>query len=444
MELGGLTGGSPIEERIVIVGGGVGGLACALALHRVGLKAVVLEQAPTLRAEGSALTLWTNAFRVLDILGIGDQLRKDHLSIEANNGILISQDVVYRRMYLMSEGMDTGFGCHRPHELRAIERRILLDALAEQLPPGTIRFNSRVKCITKVDGVQGVTHLELQDGTIYSSKIVVGVDGVNSVVAEWMGLPKAKIVGQVSVRGLAVFPDGQNFKPEVHYYVGKGTRGGVVPISTTKASWFVNWNDWSSGPFKDPKLSKEDSLKHVEGWSLLTPCIENTAIDYITKSALKHRLNSHESSSQVFDGVTLAGDASHPSTPNLGQGACCALEDAIVLAQKLSGALNPNTEILKTDQNSDGNINQMVEDEKLRQRINTALLEFQAERHERTHPLVVQAYNTGMLMQSDWSLVCFLRNWFIIPRINRQTFLQHTLFDVGKLPMIDSKTTEDQ
>ncbi len=126
-------------------------------------------------------------------------------------------------------------------------------------------------------------------------------------------------------------------------------------------------------------MSKEDSLKHVEGWSFLTPCIENTAIENITKSAIKHRLNSHESSSQVFDGVTLAGDASHPSTPNLGQGACCALEDAIVLAQKLSGALNPNTEILKTDQNSDGNINQMVTDEKLRQRINTALLEFQAE-----------------------------------------------------------------
>jgi 2-polyprenyl-6-methoxyphenol hydroxylase-like FAD-dependent oxidoreductase len=259
-----------------------------------------------------------------------------------------------------------------------------------------------------------------------------------------MGLPKAKIVGQVSVRGLAVFPDGQNFKPEVHYYVGKGTRSGVVPISTTKVYWFVNWNDWSSGPFKDPKLSKEQSLKHAEGWSFLTPCIENTTLENITKSSIKHRLNSHESSSQVFDGVTLAGDASHPSTPNLGQGACCALEDAIVLAQKLSGALNPNTEILKTDQNSDGNINQMVKDEKLQQRINTALLEFQAERHERTHPLAVQAYNVGMLMQSDWSLVCFLRNWFIIPRINRQTFLQHTLFDVGKLPMADSKTTEDQ
>jgi hypothetical protein len=67
--------------------------------------------------------------------------------------------------------MDTGFGCLRPHELRAIERRILLDALAEQLPPGTIRFNSRVKRIMKVDGVQGVTQLELQDGTVYSSKV---------------------------------------------------------------------------------------------------------------------------------------------------------------------------------------------------------------------------------------------------------------------------------
>jgi 2-polyprenyl-6-methoxyphenol hydroxylase-like FAD-dependent oxidoreductase len=64
-----------IEEKIVVVGGGIGGLACALALHRVGLKSVVLEQSDTLRAAGSCISLWSNALRVLDVLGVGEQFR---------------------------------------------------------------------------------------------------------------------------------------------------------------------------------------------------------------------------------------------------------------------------------------------------------------------------------------------------------------------------------
>jgi 2-polyprenyl-6-methoxyphenol hydroxylase-like FAD-dependent oxidoreductase len=95
----------------------------------------------------------------------------------------------------------------------------------------------------------------------------------------------------------------------------------------------------------------------------------------MVSNSLRYSINSHESSSQVCDGLTLAGDASHPLTPNIGQGACCTLEDANVLWQKLFAALNLNAE-MKTKTST---MYFVDEDGNLQQRIDTAFLEFQAE-----------------------------------------------------------------
>jgi 2-polyprenyl-6-methoxyphenol hydroxylase-like FAD-dependent oxidoreductase len=69
------------EEEIVIIGGGMGGLCFAAALHRVGLKAVVLEQSDRLRAEGTSITLWNNAMKALELLDIADQLRNTYVNV---------------------------------------------------------------------------------------------------------------------------------------------------------------------------------------------------------------------------------------------------------------------------------------------------------------------------------------------------------------------------
>jgi 2-polyprenyl-6-methoxyphenol hydroxylase-like FAD-dependent oxidoreductase len=69
------------EERIVIVGGGFGGLCFAAALHKVGLKAVVLEQSDKLRPEGTTITLWKNGMRILELFGLADQFRSMYLNV---------------------------------------------------------------------------------------------------------------------------------------------------------------------------------------------------------------------------------------------------------------------------------------------------------------------------------------------------------------------------
>ncbi|KAI9096001.1 hypothetical protein K1719_026148 [Acacia pycnantha] len=68
-------------EDVVIVGAGIAGLATSLGLHRLGVRSLVLESSNTLRAAGFALTIWTNAWKALDALGIGDILRQQHLQL---------------------------------------------------------------------------------------------------------------------------------------------------------------------------------------------------------------------------------------------------------------------------------------------------------------------------------------------------------------------------
>jgi 2-polyprenyl-6-methoxyphenol hydroxylase-like FAD-dependent oxidoreductase len=82
---------------------------------------------------------------------------------------------------------------------------------------------------------------------INSSQVVIGFDGVNSCVASWMGLQKPEAVGQVGVRGMAIFPEGHKFEDKAQLFVGKGTRTAYLPTSPTKVFWFLVWNESAQG-----------------------------------------------------------------------------------------------------------------------------------------------------------------------------------------------------
>ena len=151
-------------------------------------------------------------------------------------------------------------------------------------------------------------------------------------------------------------------------------------------------------------------------------CINNTPMEHFIKNSIRHRINTMAPASQVVQGVTLAGDASHPSTPNMGQGGGLALEDAVLLTKALYPVLKPE------GANSDLPVAE-------HERIHLALVQFQQERHDRTYSLSLHSYRLGLVLQSAWSVVCFYRDWFFIPMgLNPKHFLEHTLFDVGELP----------
>ncbi|KAK3127070.1 hypothetical protein QOZ80_7AG0567890 [Eleusine coracana subsp. coracana] len=388
------------EENIVIVGAGVAGLATALALRRLGVGAAVLEQGPTLRAGGTSLTLFKNGWRVLDAIGVADELRAKYLRIQgmrmrspANGG------QVLREFSFEEEAPG--------QEVRAVERRVLLETLASKLPPETISFSSKLKSIAE-QGPDG-TLLELEDGRQVLAKIVVGCDGVNSPIARWMGFSEPRYVGHMAFRGLAEYADGQPFEPKVNYIYGRGVRAGFVPVSPTKVYWFICFNRQSPGPkITDPAALKREALDLVGGWpSDLLAVMGSTPESAVVRTPLVDRWLWPGLAPRASrgGGVVLAGDAWHPMTPNLGQGACCALEDAVVLARRLAA----------------GNAGD-------------AMQGYEAERWARVFPLTARAGLVGALVQWENAAVCAVRDAVVIPRLVRLgPFLEHTNFECDLL-----------
>ncbi|XP_059641038.1 monooxygenase 2 isoform X2 [Cornus florida] len=300
----------------------------------------------------------------------------------------------------------------KSQEVRAVERRILLGTLADQLPPDSIRFSSKLLKIERTES--GETLLELTDGTRLSAKIVIGCDGIRSPVAKWMGFSEPKYVGHCAFRGLGFYPDGQPFGPKVDYIYGRGVRAGFVPVSPTKVYWFICFNSSSPGPkITDPSVLKKQAVELVQKWpSELLNIIDTTPDDTIIRTPLVDRWLWPTISPPASAGrVVLVGDAWHPMTPNLGQGACCALEDAVVLARKLASALNSGPAT--------------VED---------ALSSYGSERWPRIFPLTIRANLVGTLLQWDNPVVCSVRNNVVIPKLVQVgPLLEHTNFDCEPL-----------
>ncbi|XP_052210391.1 monooxygenase 2-like [Diospyros lotus] len=395
--------GEARKEDIVIVGAGIAGLATAVALHRLGVRTVVLEQAESLRTGGTSLTFFKNGWRALDAIGVGNLLRPQFLEIQ---GITTkAEDGRELRSFIFKDTDES-------QEVRPVERRVLLETLANQLPKDTIKFSAKLAKVKTSQSTE--TLLELTNGTKLSAKIAIGCDGIWSSVAKSMGFSDPKYVGHCALRGLGLFPNGHSYEPMVNYIYGRGVRGGYVPITPTKVFWFMMYNSSTPGPSNtDPAALKKQAKELVRNWSLeLLSMIDLTPDDAIIKSPLADRWLWPAISPPAFVGKTvLVGDAWHPMTPNLGQGACCALEDSVILARKLASALNTGSTT--------------VED---------ALKSYESERWPRIFPMTVRSSFTGSILQWDNPMFCSFRDNVLIPKLVRPgPMLEHTNFDCGTL-----------
>ncbi|KQK23589.1 monooxygenase 2 isoform X2 [Brachypodium distachyon] len=300
------------SEHVIVVGAGLAGLAVALRLHRKGVKSVVvLESSPALRASGYAITTWANAFRALDALGVGNKIRKRHQQI---------QGVPH-------------------HEARRVRRDLLVQALEEELPEGTIRYSSKVVSIQEDVG-SAAKIIHLADGSVLRAKVLIGCDGVNSVVAKWLGLAKPSDSGRLATRGIALYPDGHCFQPKFLQFIGQGFRFGFVPCNEADIYWFYTWS---------PPKNEADDCANESGAKVKQQVLDKLRSSKVPMEALEVVERSEMSDdapaaplrfrpplslllASISKGnVCVAGDALHPMTPDIGQGGCSALEDGYVV-----------------------------------------------------------------------------------------------------------------
>jgi salicylate hydroxylase len=323
-----------VTVKIAIVGGGIGGLAAAAFLHQAGRPATVYEQTGELREIGAGLVVAPNMARLLRRLGVLDRLLKTAVRLETGWQFRRWQDGTV----LSAEDLDTR--CERlygEHTYTA-HRADLLDAMSAAVPDGAVRLGRRCVKVEAVGGEAGPAVLTFADGEVVEADVVIGADGIHSLVRAAVTetpVPPA-YSGSCAFRALVPAREAPAFARSptqvlwlgpghhlVHYPVRAGELINLVAFAPAGGYTTESWTATATvGEF----------LAEFEGWDpRLTALIE--AAGTPGRWAL---LDRQPLSRWSRGPVTLLGDAAHPMFPFYGQGAAQAIEDAAALARYLS------------------------------------------------------------------------------------------------------------
>ena len=319
--------------RIGICGGGVGGLSAAIALRILGHDPVVYEQAPKFARIGADVNLTPNAVHAIDRLGVGDILRKT--AAHPTHRISRMWDTGEETSRLpMSTAAEEKYGAPQ----LTIHRADLLKALEAEIPGDAIHLGKSVSGVVN-DG--SATAVQFADGTSADVELIVGADGIHSAVRNALfGKDDPRFTGLVSYR--SVYPRDQagdipnldaftkwwGPTPEMQIITFPLTLGQEIFVFATTPQEGWTEEGWTL-PGDADELRAVYKDFHPEARALLAPCTE------VTKSALHVREPMERWSANY---ATLLGDAAHPMVPFMAQGACMAVEDAVVLARALEGA----------------------------------------------------------------------------------------------------------
>ncbi|RVW24764.1 Monooxygenase 2 [Vitis vinifera] len=391
-----------LEEEIVIVGAGIAGLATAIALKRVGIRALVLERSDGLRVSGAALTLAPNAWLALDALGVAHKLTPLYAVREkmciTNVATGVVQEVsLIRNNSPLDDHRDSKWICNDLIGCQissrggpiTVHRKTLLENLAEELPRHSIRFSSKPISI-EAQAQEGPYTIRLEDGTVITTKVLIGCDGVNSFVARKLGLAEPVNSGRSSVVALAVFPEGH-----------------AVRETMTK----------------DPQEIQEQVIENYakDFPPIYAEVVRHCDLSTLTLAPLRLRLPWDVIFGNVSKGnMTVVGDAMHPMTPDLGQGGCAALEDAVVLGRHIGKSFIDNGRLVP------GAVAEAIEG-------------YVKERRWRAAWLIAGSYFSGWAQvgREGWLMKMFRD--MIFYRFVLKRLISIADYDCGKLPLLDDQ-----
>ena len=306
--------------RILVVGAGVSGIAAARGLLRDGHDVTVFDQRPDVTAGGGAVTIWPNGATVLDQLGVD----------MAGTGQLLSEVRASTSTGLPLTTVDLDAIADRlGAPIRMVPRRVLLDRLLTGFPAERIHCRARANAV--VDSGDGV-HLEMSDGRTVTGDVLIGADGLHSVVRDVVGAAPAKPTGWCSWQGLGTLP--QITEPRVaRMMIGEHGNLGLWPAGGTDIQW---WFDLRWTPtFSRPQHPIEMIRRHFTGWSdLVDEVLATLTDDDLAPSPFPHYR--HPIPGAGAGAVTLLGDAAHTMPPTLAQGTNQALLDTMVLRKALA------------------------------------------------------------------------------------------------------------
>ncbi len=311
----------------LLIGAGIGGLATAQALLQLGHGVRVYEAATELREIGAGVVLGANAMRALDELGLHDAVRPVGTP-------LTTVRLLDERGRVLNQAATSGFTARLGYDNLAVHRADLQRELLRALPPGVVQLGHRLARFE-----QTATHVTafFENGAQATAEALVAADGIRSRVRRqllpasqprYAGYTCWRAVVRAQVPGLPTTGSSETW--------GRAGRFGLVPVADGRLYWFacVNSPAPDNSVFKAYQVA--DLQRQFANFHAPIPQVLAATTDADLLWGDLHDLA--PLTSLAFGRVLLLGDAGHATTPNLGQGAGMAVEDAAVLARYLRAA----------------------------------------------------------------------------------------------------------
>jgi 2-polyprenyl-6-methoxyphenol hydroxylase-like FAD-dependent oxidoreductase len=333
----------------VVVGAGIAGLTAAIALDRIGLDVQVVERATALTEAGTALSLWPNALAALRHIGLGEAVAG--IGTEEPAGV-VRKPSGRLIMTLDQSRLHRQLGTPTLVVHRGDLQRCLLDA-ASHLP---IRMETSV---ARVGTEGGVGRAELRDGEVLTAPLVLACDGIHSVARSVVPNPPVSYRGRTSWR--AVIGGASDLVPGACLTAGAGQQFIASRLRGDAVYWAadVGLPEGANALLAD---RREFLLRAFSGWhDPITELIARTDGDGLVIADLYDSVPSTLRAGRVV----VLGDAAHPMTPDLGQGACQAIEDGVSIAAFLDRHPDPEVALARYEAARLPRARQMVRESRL-------------------------------------------------------------------------------
>lgn len=322
--------------KVIVVGGGIGGLTAALSLHDRGFEVTLLEQSKEFGPVGVGLQLASNATRVLFQLGLGEELTKITTKPGGKTIRLWNTGQEWKLFDLGAEAVEK-YGYPYLFIYRPDLHRILVDGLRKRNPMALI---SDARVVDVMQDEQSVI-VTLEDGRTFMADALIGADGVHSVIRQKLvAEDHAEFSGFIAWRGAIPIEQAPALMRENKgvNWVGPKAHFTHYPIHAGKMLHFtgiVEKEGWYKESWTETG-TVEECVRDFEGWHpSIIECF--TQLEHPLRWAMMLR---KPMTNWTNGRVTLLGDAAHPTLPFLAQGACMAIEDGCVIARAL--AAHPN------------------------------------------------------------------------------------------------------
>lgn len=339
--------------KVIIIGAGIGGLTTAIAMQKAGYDVEIYDRTRQLRPAGAGISLWSNGVKVLNYLGLGEQLaaiggQMDRMEYRSHTDELLSH--IDLRPLIADVGQ-------RPYPVsRSDLQNMLLYAVGQD------KVQLGMKCIAVEENESGATAI-FENGHRATGDVVVGADGIHSITRKYVldHETTPRYADYVNWNGIVDAKPGLADSDNWVIYVGEGKRASMMPIGGDRFYFFFG-SPMEQGTTVAPEDRRDELGSIFEGWPTVVQNLIQAINPLETNRLEISDLDPLEA--LVRSRVVLLGDAGHATTPTLGQGGCQAIEDAESLTRCLL-----TTTISVPD----------------------ALKRYEAERKERTASLVLKA-----------------------------------------------------